>query len=626
MIDQSLIDYIKNQLKLGRSEDVVRIMLKNVGWLDNVIDEAFLIVKTSADDNIPSPPAFQPLQKTVPVKNTQILTNDPDSLQESIETKITGKLFAFVGVIAFLFGFGFFLKYIFERDLIDDVTKVIIGIFGGLTLLILGYLLQRKDKYRQYSFFISGGGLAILYLSIYGAFNYYNLISQATAFVFMVFITVGGIGIALVMNTEILAIVSLIGGFLTPYLVSTGVDNQLALFSYVSILNLGFLISGYFKKWRSLYFMNFAGTYAIFFGWFAKFYHPDKLLLTFSFLSLFFFIFSITPFLLSIFKNKKSNIGDVLASALNAMVYFSVSSLILRSDYHSLLGLFFVFGAIFYLFFAYLVNSANREDKYGIFALSSIGLVLLTLAIPIQLDKQWIAIAWSVEGLLLISGGFKLKDLYMRSFGLIVFIIAIFQLNLLRVNVKDFNVFFNERFITYLITTACLFVAAYIYSFYKQELRREYKEHYISMILSLGANFLMISNLSSEINFFFNKKILFLQEASFDKTVFKSIGLNADYYAKLNSLTNLKNLSLSIMLALYASILMIVGILKHYKSVRLFALVMFGIIIVKVFFHDIASLGGIYRIVSFMGLGAILLIISFLFYSYKEKIKSFLIE
>ena len=66
---------------------------------------------------------------------------------ESLEANVTGKVFPVVGILAIFFGAGFFLKYIFERNLIGPVGKVAIEAFAGFGLVALGQFLFKKENH-----------------------------------------------------------------------------------------------------------------------------------------------------------------------------------------------------------------------------------------------------------------------------------------------------------------------------------------------------------------------------------------------------------------------------------------------------------------------------------------------
>ncbi len=70
---------------------------------------------------------------------------------------------------------------------------------------------------------------------------------------------------------------------------------------------------------------------------------------------------------------------------------------------------------------------------------------------------------------------------------------------------------------------------------------------------------------------------------------------------------------------------MVVGIVWRFRSARILAIAGFAIVVFKVFLYDVVGLSDIYRILSFITLGVILLVISFLFYKYKDEIKEFIL-
>src|SRR5207237_10032411 len=124
---------------------------------------------------------------------------------------------------------GCFLKYAFENQWIGPRGRVIIGLGLGLAFLMLGERLRSRG-YRHYSHGLSGGGISILYLSIFAAFAFYHLIEQLPAFLLMTLVTTTAVLLAARYDALPIAVLGLIGGFLTPIVLSTGVDNEAGLF------------------------------------------------------------------------------------------------------------------------------------------------------------------------------------------------------------------------------------------------------------------------------------------------------------------------------------------------------------------------------------------------------------
>ena len=80
---------------------------------------------------------------------------------------------------------------------------------------------------------------------------------------------------------------------------------------------------------------------------------------------------------------------------------------------------------------------------------------------------------------------------------------------------------------------------------------------------------------------------------------------------------NAYRLSLSISWGIYSMGLIVRGILKRKKHLRIAAIVLFGGTLLKLFFFDIADLNTISKTIVFVSLGVFLLIISFLYNKYK---------
>lgn len=79
-------------------------------------------------------------------------------------------------------------------------------------------------------------------------------------------------------------------------------------------------------------------------------------------------------------------------------------------------------------------------------------------------------------------------------------------------------------------------------------------------------------------------------------------------------------LALSILWGLYSVLLIVLGIIKRQKHLRIAAISLFGVTLVKLFLYDLASLDTISKTIVLVSLGVLLLIISFLYNKYKHVI------
>ena len=248
-----------------------------------------------------------------------------------MESTIAGRWFNYVGILAIALAVAFFLKYAFDSDWIGPVARVMIGfVVGGLMYPLSQWILKRG--YTYYSEGIAGLGAAILYLSAWAGWHYYQIFSQGIAFPLMIMITVVTAGVAWMRNSERIAVLALVGGLLTPILVSTGENAEVALFSYVAVLGGGMLAIAWERKWRWIAPIAFAGTLIYFWGWYADFYYESELGITVLFATLFFALFAALPTLKCWREGELAN-HDIALLASNAFQYFIALRLMLWPDY-----------------------------------------------------------------------------------------------------------------------------------------------------------------------------------------------------------------------------------------------------------------------------------------------------
>src|SRR5215471_16179168 len=244
----------------------------------------------------PVPPASVPTSTPPPSFATfsgSTLGKEIDS-GASLERKIGQVWLNRIGIVAVLIGVSFFLKWAFDNNLIGPGGRVAIGLLAGIAVVVWSERFRGKG-YIPFSYSLKAVGIGTLYLSLWGAFQVYNLIPASVAFLAMAVVTAATITMALAQNAELLASFALVGGFTTPVLVSTGQNHEVALFSYVAILDLAVLVIAIQKPWRRLLWGSFIGTQILFWGWFADYYSRDQRLTTVIFAVLFAAIFAAIP-------------------------------------------------------------------------------------------------------------------------------------------------------------------------------------------------------------------------------------------------------------------------------------------------------------------------------------------
>ena len=187
-----------------------------------------------------------------PTLGPPALATDATAESEPLESKI-GKLWLNrIGIFAILIGVSYFIKYAFDNGWIGPTGRVALRILAGIGLVLWSERFRGKG-YVAFSYSLKAVGVGTLYLSLWGAFQIYDLVPGWLAFAAMIVVTGFTITLALTQDAEILAAFALIGGFSTPVLLSTGQNHEIVLFSYVCLLDLAILAIVASKPWRRLH-------------------------------------------------------------------------------------------------------------------------------------------------------------------------------------------------------------------------------------------------------------------------------------------------------------------------------------------------------------------------------------
>ncbi len=187
------------------------------------------------------------------------------------------KGFAWVGGLALFLGVAFFIKYSFDNNLIPPQVRVAIGFLAGLGLLVGGVLMSRKN-FPALSQTLCATGVVILYAVTFACRSIYHFefFGPLPTFLLMVLITTTAFFLAVRLNALVVAILGMLGGFLTPALLSTGQDNPLGLFGYIAILDAGLMIVALNRRWYFLIALAALGTAVMQIGWAEKFFVSEK--------------------------------------------------------------------------------------------------------------------------------------------------------------------------------------------------------------------------------------------------------------------------------------------------------------------------------------------------------------
>jgi hypothetical protein len=214
-----------------------------------------------------------------------------------------------VGALLAFLGVAFFVKFSIDNNLVSPPARVATGCLVGLVTLGIGLRLERV-RYRFLVQALCSAGILIFYGSLFAAFAHYHLIPQLAAFGLMALVTMTAFVLSVRLEAIAIAILGLVGGFLTPPLLSTGVDRPLGLFTYVALLDVGLIAVAARKKWTVLLPLAVAGTAFLQSGWANTFLVVEKVPVGFAIFSFFPALFAGAYLLL-----RRSGSDDRLAAA-----------------------------------------------------------------------------------------------------------------------------------------------------------------------------------------------------------------------------------------------------------------------------------------------------------------------
>ena len=281
-----------------------------------------------------------------------------------------------------------------------------------------------------------------------------------------------------------------------------------------------------------------------------------------------------------------------------------------------ILTISFILTAAYYIYRNRITDSLLQRIMFPLYLYS--GLTLSIIA-PLLFDETaWhITIIWSIQSIvfILVSRKFRLIEFDVSNLILIIALtgkLILFDL-ITHISLDNSTPIWNYTVLSFLIGILAIYFSAYITKKWDFENPLKIKmpdledwilpKKYILAILIVTANILTFCILNLE--------------------VMKAVDY---FFGNIEDLNNIKSLSLSLLWAIYAIIIISTGIIIRLSKVRLAGIGLMFIPIVKLYVYDLWSLENVYKVSLFITLGLIFLISGFLYQKYTERIKEFLSE
>jgi len=505
-----------------------------------------------------------------------------------------------IGIIAILVGVAYFLKYAFDSGWLSAGSRVVIGLVAGIGIVAWSETFRRKGS-KAFCYSLKAVGIGILYLSLWAASQYFHLIPASAAFVAMLLVTASTITLALTQDAEILAVYAMIGGFSTPVLVSTGQNHEIILFSYVALLDLAILAMASFKPWRRIVWGAMLGTAVMYVGWADEYYDSSERAVTVLFASAFFAIFALVPLLTPLTRSRWHrgySITLMLLPLVNAAAFFCALYAMYSDEVVRLTWYALALAAVYLLLssqFKRRVGSEPDVVKTVNLLHVAVAIAFITIAIPLKLDAHWITIGWLIESAVLLAIAVQSKAGFLRIFAGCALALGVCRLLFID-NFYTQTLVFNARFATFVVAIAIMAGIVAAGERYASE-----KEMPFVKMAGVALNLLALIALTREANDYFSRHITELYQQH-------------NMYEAARQLEIARDFSFSAIWILYGAAMMVVGFWKRSAFIRWQAMVLVAVTIGKVFLYDSRELQQVYRILSFIALGVMLMAISYAYH------------
>ena len=635
--------------------------------------------------------------------------------ETNFEKYIGENLFGKIGILIFIIGIGFFVKYAIDQNWINETARTLMGYAVGAGMLVLAERLHKR--YHTFSSLLAGGAFGIYYLITAIAFHYYGLFSHTMAFVILCVTTIFMSAVSVLYDRKELAVTALVGGFIAPFIISTDSSSIISLQIYITILNIGMFCLAMYKKWAILPMVSFAFTYIILWGTTALGSFSDSEAVTtyptlFAFATLFYVIFLLpVVFILRTQYGENTRLGLLGIITANSFMYLIYGDFLLQhfeasSDTTAYLAFFIaVVNLAIHLYLRFRVEGQDTLRNLML----GLAVTFASMGIPILFSTANVLMVWAAESVLLLWLFTKEKNRIYELASAVLLLLTLGALAYYRttdtfIHDTGDSLFFNGAFFVTTFVSIAYYVVAVIMQFNKElfsDTKRliaytpcnaiayalgfsilflafrdnfhfhleqpisEYASLLTANLMLLGGALILRKRFEISENKLAYEISLYLAGILFAMTVWNYTapeGLLLRWLMALVTIaymaycmrgqllvtSNQRNLhteysiistlmwltltrlllitfnevnfstAFSLSLGIAAFILMCIGMRYHSKEIRIVSLAEFGIIIGKLILNDVWAMPALGKIIVFISLGAILLILSFLYQKLKD--------
>ena len=346
----------------------------------------------------------------------------------TFEFALASRWLLIAGIVAIVACVAYFLKWSIERELIGPQARVAISILVGAGMLVGGLRLLGR-KYHLMGQGLMGGGVVTLYFSMYAAGPLYSVLPTPAVFALMILVTVTAGLLAVRTDSMLIAIIGILGGFITPVLLRTPELNLPVLYGYTLLLSIGILGMAYYKQWRLLNYIGFVCTYVLVLGSMSAYDKATDFPAAISFLTAFFVVHSTITYLYNIIRGGRSGVLEIIHVVANAIAYAGIGYMLIH-DAHGrpwpcLLSLWL---AVFYTVHLVVFLRKKLVDRALLTALIALAGVFAAWTLPLVLEKETLTICLSLLAIMFLWLGQKMNSTFLQNLAQLVYAVVFYRL------------------------------------------------------------------------------------------------------------------------------------------------------------------------------------------------------
>lgn len=588
-------------------------------------------------------PNTEKVSQPIPQQTAQAIAQTQTQSPEKIIPKVAAphqdnfaQNLAKFGIAILVLGILFFLNYLDKQGIIGPVFKYISGLSFGIALLGIGEYL--KNKSIKYTNLLRGAGFIILYITLFVGYIMFKIVALPLTLALIISVLAISIVISIRENDELPFTLGVLGAYAVSFLINLNLnnlnrENSLGILSYILILNIAVLAISFFRQWINSAVIGFVFTWTIFTSILSS--DIDKGVL---------FIFStiyglqyLIVFLLQDFKKDKIMHNTVFLTVINTLVYLMIFyKLVVGTVWFDYVGFVVALLGVFHFFVYMMFRNINKHSE-GVISLTHfvIAILLITVAVPLQFDGPIVTMIWFFEGLILsflsVLKDFKNKPImYVLGFASMIAGISHMVMFGDYENVlKNGHIILNQSYLVWFGVFVLLNLVAYVwYNTIADSENIEFKNSVkkAAFALIVIGQFMFVSLTSYEINNFgYYRTNVINEEISTKMELDRKLSADQDSYSynyskydsereKINSVET-QTTFMQILLFIFMTIIyFVLGLVKKNKIVRNMGIV--TLVITSMLLIALAwELGPVYRIITFVGFGILLLVISYLYIS-----------